>query len=180
MEKLATESRATLILLEYHIKSGSDNYWTAETLERKNSYNIIGTPAVVLNGAAGEKTLYGITTSSRYKSEIDKIIGQKSQVYIDATINENNRMAANVRLTNVSEEALENLELFAVVYQDMGQSQYHYVVKDLTPTIFISLLDSGATTSYELASSIDISADRHMVVILKSAYNLVLQAFEIS
>lgn len=150
---------------------------TQETRDLFNSYGFrdAQTPVVILNGAIGQNALLGPQDETKYTTEIEKRLGASSTAMIEASMTEASLMTAAVKLTNLSTNALGNIRLYAVVYEDLGTSHNHYLVRDITPIESFTL--SGHTTvSFELVSNVADSSAKHMVVILKSTSGTILQS----
>ena len=141
-----------------------------------NSYTLNGmTPIVVLNGRSGGNALFGPQTPTKYKEEIEKLFGKSSSILMRANMTVDAKMTASVELTNLSDTALANARLYAVVYEDLGTAHNHYLVRDITPVESFTL-SGHTTTTFKLASEIADSPSHHMVVILKSTEGTILQS----
>jgi len=176
LNKVATR----VIVLEHHVSEFNDTLWNADTEATRNEYNVFAVPAVVLNGTDGEKILWSPTYDD-LKAEVFKILNETSEAsFIPVTIPTSGKITANGKLKNVSNKAIENARLYAVIYEDIGTSRYHYVVRDITPATTISKLTPGNTLEFSLASNISYNKNRkyYVVIILKSIdTGMVLQSF---
>jgi len=158
-------------VLEYHIKGQKS---TDATIRMFNSYGLSGSPSVVINGRR-ENPMYGPRTTSQYTSEITKFLGSTSTVMMEASLTTVARMTVSVELTNLSTEALQNARLYAVVYEDTGTKHNHYLVKDIAQSDHFTL-SGRSTASFEIATSIQDSSARHMVIMCKSNTGTILQS----
>jgi hypothetical protein len=173
LEAVARAVGPKMILLEYHTQ---DDYGTNETNDLFSDYGLIGTPTVVLNGAVGQNIIMGPKDYQTYLDRVNSLKFQKSTVLLSATVYDGGYMTADVEVTNLSSAALDNAKIYAVVYKDVGKSEYHYVVEDITPVFEISHLQKGQTESFTLKSSIYNTSMRHMAVIIKSSSGTIIQS----
>ena len=127
---------------------------------------------MVLNG---QGILYSVQDKLRYMTEINKLLDASSTVMIEANMAADTRMAVSVELTNLSTQALGNVRLYAVVYEDLGISHNHYLVKDIQ-SVPLFTLAGRSTATFDLASDVLTSPARHMVILLKSTSGVILQA----
>jgi len=175
MEKLAAEyPRQELILLTYHTQG---KYSTDETRDHAMSYSINPnwTPSLVFNGLAGSNLMMGPLGYEAYKERFETLRNQDAPVLIQSKVTSSGFMSAAVELTNLGSEGITFASLYAVVYEDTRQSEGHYLVKDITPVSTINI-PAGGTAKFDLNSVIRVSANNHMVIILRAASGIILQA----
>jgi len=135
------------------------------------SYHLIGTPWVVVNGL----NPIGGFQSDTVSSEIDKNMGATSIAMLQASLTNASTMTVSVEITNLTMQDIQNARLYAVVYEDTGKSRDRYLVRDVTPaTIFT--LSGRDTVTYELSPSLTNSSNLHLVVILKTNDDGIIQS----
>lgn len=161
-----------VILLEYHTIDGKG---TIETRRLFEDYNLVGTPSVVFNGLRGDGVIMGPRSKDIYEAGINKLMEKTSTVAVAARFSTSGPMSASVDITNLSTAGLGNARLFAVVYEDLNTGENHYVVRDISPAQTVTMPGHG-TASFEVSSSMTYTANRHLVIILKSTSGQILQS----
>ena len=158
-------------MLEYRTQG---NGATADTKRAFNDYGLNATPTAVFNGAAGQ-VMRGPQPQSVYKARIDQLDDKQSTALI--TISEEGSHAAAVLLANLSTQAIENAEIYAITYEDAGNGQEHFQVRnviDLTPKQMVTL--AGHTVATFDLKSIPVDAVQHLVIILKATSGAIIQS----
>lgn len=165
--------KARLLVVEYHVHN---DLWSSEETEALYEYyNADGTPTAIFDGSnavsGGDyEYLYG-----RYQRIIEKELTSPPQVAIAAArFSDYLSGPVYVRITNTSDQAISDAQLFGVAYQDMGTERHYFLVSDLTVAPVASLAP-GETKEFELVFE-DPASLLNVVVFLKSSSGQILQA----
>jgi hypothetical protein len=110
-----------------------------------------------------------------YEAGINKFKEQTSTVVVEARASTSVNMSASVDITNLSISGLGNARLYAVVYEDLNTGENHYVVRDISPLVTVTM-PGHSTASFEVKTDMSCTSSRHMAVILKSTTGQILQS----
>jgi hypothetical protein len=127
----------------------------------------------------GGSPLIGGSNASYNKQTtvIENELAKIPSVAIVATLNLSGGITVVATLTNTSNTAISNVELFVVLYEDLGTDEHHYTVRDVLEPLTIASLAPGATQQFSINSSYaGGTANIHAVVYLKASNDEVLQA----
>ncbi len=144
------------------------------------------TPLAIFNGSI---RVYGggATTYAVYNDKVAGILSQQalqpSQASLSkgSVINSNGRVRANVTLTNTSNNPLQNVSLYAVIYESVvfADGTRHNVVRGVTQTTSVVSISAGGSQSYQLQhNSLSYNDKYGVVVILKSGSGQIIQAIK--
>jgi hypothetical protein len=168
IEKLAGNiDPGKLIVLEYHIR---DQYATGETMAWFMNFANQGTPSVYFNGE--NPVLGGGDTSplySMYLSRVNAELTINSTVSMTGTLSPADNQVKLI-LTNKSSSAINGAQLVGVAYTDLGTTEHHFVVRDITTSKMN--LAAGGTGQY----SVSLEVPGSIVVFLKDASGSILQS----
>jgi len=64
-----------------------------------------------------------------------------------------NTLSFNVVVTNISDNNITDVKVMAVVYEDLGTDEHHYVVRDMQTLSTIANLTPGSTQQFTLSSN---------------------------
>lgn len=193
VERLASEEGVDkLVVLEYHI---SDAYSVTGNSSRASYLGIQGYPTVVFDGTAkkvganpdsGSGSDYEQLCYDAYKKVLTGRSTLESLISItgEATV-ANKIVSLNATLANVGNTTLSNLIANAVVYEDLGQSEFKFVVRNVLPSQEVSSLGVGASESYNvtslaLTSEANVSNIAVVVFVQKSDTKEILSSKKIS
>ena len=161
---------AKLLVLQYHTK---DQYATQASEGRVNDYKVKGFPTIILNGV--KQVLGGSSGSyNQQTTAIEKEAAKGAAVTLSVPSSFSPESAAGVTVTNVSGFDISNAKLMAVVYEDLGKDEHHYLVREvLAPVVFS--LPSGSSQNYEFTARYQ-GKNLNLVVFIQAANGEVLQA----
>ena len=157
-------------MLQYHSK---DKYATPATEARVQEYKVRGFPALMFNGR--NAVMGGFSGSYKDQTKaIDKELAKEAAVTLTLSVLEGVNMPTMALVTNVSGAAITNARLMAVVYEDLGTDEHHYVVREiLEPVVF----DLAANSSQDYSFKPNFTGDeQYMVTFVQAASGEVLQA----
>jgi len=166
IERLAQrqEFRDKLFILEYHLTNRShnwnDSYARDEFNQRYYQYvpnlNERGIPDAMFNGLV--KRVQGASLENidnRYAEAADQFLGQKCYFYIDAEKQiSNNSITLEVTIARYGKSDENNIDLNAVLYEDIGTAQHHYVARKILQKQTIPKFKHGEVKSFHFSESL--------------------------
>ncbi|MFZ1914026.1 MAG: hypothetical protein WBQ62_01420 [Dehalococcoidales bacterium] len=171
-----------LLVLEYH---SGDNEATSKTEAKVLEYKVSGFPTIFFNG--GTATIGGTAGNStacyqRYKPIINQLTGTISPVNITGTMTVNGKaITINSTVANTSGSPVANAKLTAVLYEDLGTDQHHYVVRDILTPSAIGNLNPGSQQTFNLASTYSgNTANLKAVLYVQTSSGQIIQAVQIT
>ena len=114
----------------------------------------------------------------RYKPIVNTEIAKGSFVIINGTMTiSGSSVNLSSTVSNTGSSPIDNVKLLAVLFEDIGTAEHHYVVRDiLTPTTISSLV-SGSQQQFNLVSDYrGDSVNLKAVLFLRSSSGQILQA----
>lgn len=143
IEQLAQreEFRNNLYVLEYHLTNRTHNWNDIFALDEFNqryylyvpNLNERGIPDAMFNGLV--KQVQGASfenIDNRYSEAADALLGQKSFFYVEAEKQvSNNSIQLEVTVARYGKSNQENIDLNAILYEDIGTPRHHYVVRKI-------------------------------------------------
>ena len=114
----------------------------------------------------------------RYKPIVNTEIAKGSFVIINGTMTiSGSSVNLSSTVSNTGSSPIDNVKLLAVLFEDIGTAEHHFVVRDiLTPTT-ISSLASGSQQQFNLVSDYrGDSVNLKAVLFLRSSSGQILQA----
>ena len=163
-----------LLVLQYH---SGDKYATPETEAKVGEYKVKGFPTMFFNGGnsvvGGGSGNYG-----QYSAVVNRELTKQSSVSIVGVMtSRSGTISLDVTITNISDSAVTSVKLMAVVYEDIGTEEHHYVVRDILPPSGIASLPPGETQKFSLSSDFrDSLSSLRAVLFLQSPAGQVLQS----
>ncbi len=127
----------------------------------------------------GNSVVGGSASSySQYSTVVNKELKKPSSVSIVGVITSSGgTISLDVTVTNISDSHITNIKLMAVVYEDVGTDEHHYVVRDILPPSEIASLSPGETQKFSLSSDFPGSlSSLKAVLFLQSPSGQVLQS----
>ena len=161
------------MVLQYHY---NDTYATSATEAKSVEYGVRGFPTMFFNG--GNLLIGGSNASyNKQTTVIEEELAKTPPVAIVATLNLSGGITVAATLTNTSNTAISNVELFVVLYEDLGTDEHYYTARDILVPLTIASLAPGATQQFTLNSNYTGgTANIHAVVYLKASNGEILQA----
>ncbi len=162
-----------LLVLQYH---SGDKYATPETEARVKEYKVQGFPTMFFNG--GNSVVGGGTGSyGQYSAVVNKELTKQGSLTIGGVMTSSGgRISIDVTIANTSVNDISNVKLIAVVYEDLGIDEHHYVVRDILPPSEIASVSSGQKQTFNLSADFPGSlSSLKAVVFLQSPSGQVLQ-----
>ena len=160
-----------LLVLEYHTQ---DIYSTYQTEQRMQDDGAPGTPTVVFNGV---NKIFGAVSYSQYRDKINSLLLAPSHVSLAASMTYTDQMYIDVSATDLGASSVSNATLTAVIYQDIGTSQHHYVVRQMLSDKLTSPLEQSSTQQFHFTSQISrANAYLRVVVFLQAQSGQILQS----
>jgi hypothetical protein len=160
-------------VLQYHL---SDEYSTSETEDMGQEYSVRYIPAMSFNG--GDIFIPPtITSYSKQAPYIEEELAKTPPVAIAATVSMSGNITVDVTFANTSSSAISGAELYVVLYEDLGEDEHHYTVRDILEPQEIASLAAGASQQISVTSNYSGStANLHAVVFIKALDGEILQA----
>jgi hypothetical protein len=166
IERLAQreEFKDNLYVLEYHLanrtSNWNDNYALDEFNQRYYQYvpNLSerGIPDAMFNGLVSRirgASLENI--DNRYSEAADKLLGQSSYFQIEAEKNiSNNLFRLEVSIAKYGRSDEDNIDLYAVLYEDVGTPRHHHVVRKIFQKQSIPKIKHGETKSFTFSEQL--------------------------
>lgn len=192
IEQLATEEGSdTLVVLEYHV---SDTFEANGATDRKNQYGVTGYPTVVFDGTTvkrganpdnGDGTDYEQLCYEAYSSTLTTRQASSSVISISGSVNiANNTATVSATVTNEGGSGLSNVVIGAVIYEDLNESEFRFVVRSILSTETISSFAAGSSQSYTksgtLPAGVEASNCAAIIYTQRSSNNEILNAKEVS
>jgi hypothetical protein len=89
---------------------------------------------------------------NQYVQVLSKESEKFSPIDLKGTMTINNGTIIEAQVTNTSNEDINSGKVMAVIFEDLGTSQYHYVVRDILAPVSITTLPPQASEKYSLKS----------------------------
>jgi hypothetical protein len=157
-----------LLVLQYH---SNDKYATPATEARVKDYKVKGFPTLMFDGIT--PVMGGSTGSYNQQSTtISKELAKRA--VIGLTITSKSDGTSSVSVANLSGAGISNAKLMAVVYQDLGTDEHHFVVREILPPVVLSMAP-GAQQSFDFKSTYE-GANLNTVTFVQAGNGEVLQA----
>jgi thiol-disulfide isomerase/thioredoxin len=131
IEKLAKElGPEKLLVLEYH---SGDKSATPETEARAVEYRIRAYPTIIFNGSRSVVGSASMSNSyQRYVAVINTELAKAPPVTVKATMTASGtQVSLDINVGNSGISGITDAELIAVVYEDTGTEEHHYIVRDM-------------------------------------------------
>ena len=163
-----------LLVLQYH---AGDEYATPETEAKVQEYKVRGFPSIFFNG--GNSVVGGGSSNyDQYSNVVNRELAKQSSVSIAGVMTSSGgTLSLDVTITNISDSPITGVKLMAVIYEDIGTEEHHYVVRDILPPSEIASLSAGETQTFSLSSdSLDNLPSLRAVLFLQSSSGEVLQS----
>ena len=163
-----------LLVLQYH---SGDKYATPETEARVKEYKVRGFPTMFFNG--GNSVVGGSSGSyGQYSAVVNKELTKQGSVSIVGVMtSRGGTISLDITVTNISDSHITNVKLMAVVYEDLGIDEHHYVVRDILPPYEIASVSSRQKQTFSLSADFPGSlTSLKAVVFLQSPSGQVLQS----
>ena len=166
IERLAQreEFKDNLYVLEYHLanrtSNWNDNYALDEFNQRYYQYvpNLSerGIPDAMFNGLVNR--IQGASlenVDNRYSEAADKLLGQSSYFHIEAEKNiSNNLFQLEVTIAKYGRSDEDNIDLYAVLYEDVGAPRHHHVVRKIFQKQSIPKIKHGEIKSFNFSEQL--------------------------
>ena len=137
-------------MLQYH---SGDEYANTKTEARVEEYEVEGFPSMFFNG--GNVVMGGWDGCyDAYSAVINEELIKPVSAAIAGTMTTgSNTLSFNVVVTNISDNNITDVKVMAVVYEDLGTDEHHYVVRDMQTLSTIANLTPGSTQQFTLSSN---------------------------
>ncbi len=138
---------------------------------------------MLLDGGLGSNAVVGGSTGTQnqYDRLIQAELAKPWTVELSGTASAGAGISTEVAVTNLGSTALSNTTLNAVIYEDMGAEQHHFVVQDILAPVNIASLAPQVAQQFKFKSDLtgNLSA-KAVVIFLKAQSGEILQAFQIN
>jgi hypothetical protein len=168
------------LVLQYH---SGDKYATKATEAKIAESGAPGFPTMLLDGGLGSNVVVGGSsgTLNQYKALIQAELLKPKTVDLAGTMGISSGISIEVSVANLAATDLNSTSLNAVIYEDLGVEQHHFVVQDILPPLSISALAPQTPQQFKFKSDLTGNlSGKTAVIFLKSRSGEVLQAFQIS
>jgi len=140
-----------LLVLQYH---SGDKSATPETEARVQEYRVRAFPTIFFNGT---QTVVGSASVSssyqRYGAVINKELAKEPPLTIEAVMTASaTGISLSIEVENTGNDSITRAELIAVVYEDTGTAEHHYIVRDMLRSA-ISSIASGEKQAFSLSAN---------------------------
>jgi hypothetical protein len=156
-----------MILLQYWARP---DYSSGEASARIREYGVGSTPTTCFNGPQNKAV--GETSYSRFKDKVDSERERGAAVAITAAkAISGNAISVSADVFNSGNVSVENAEVMFVAYEDLGDSEKHFVVLAIESGGTVDNLPRGGTESFseEFDLSDSETGNVEAVVFLQSA-----------
>ncbi len=193
IERLATEEGSDkIIVLEYHV---NDAYAADGVSAVTSKYGVAGYPSVMFDGIvskvganpdSGDGTDYDQLCYDAYSAVLSARTTLDATVSISATLSVANRVASvSATVTNLGDNPLSDLVIHSVIYEDLEEAEYLFVVRDIMYTQEVTTLSAGASQLYSsnsatLTSEADVNNIAAVIFVQDSNTNQVLDSKEVA
>jgi hypothetical protein len=165
-----------LLVLQYH---SGDKYATPKTEAKVTEYKVDGFPTIFFNG--GNSTVGGGSSSGcydRYKPIVNTETAKISPVNLTGTMTVNgSSITINSTVINTGTSSITNAKLMAVLVEDIGTAEHHYVVRDiLTPSAINSLAPGAQQTFNPNITYSGTTTNLKAVLFVQSSSGTILQS----
>ncbi len=158
--------------MEYH---HNDQYATNATEARAADYSVLGLPVILFDGARWQMA----STDDLYEQQaapIEAAMAKEAPLSLSLTAGfGEGGIALDITAQNMSSAVISGAELRAVVYEDLGRQERHYVARDVMPPISMAELAPGVEQQYEMVSSYS-GSNLNVAVFVQAASGEGLQA----
>lgn len=108
---------------------------------------------------------------------INKELAKSASVTISGSMTLSGGIAISVSVNNITSANIASVKLMAVVYEDLGTDEHHYLVRDIIAPTAIASLPPGIEQKYNLKSSYTGSTTNlKAVVYIQASTGEILQA----
>jgi hypothetical protein len=161
-------------VLQYH---SGDDYATSKTEAKVDEYKVEGFPSMFFNGGNLVKG-GGEGSYNKYSTIVSQELKKTCPASMAGGMTfSGNAISLKAAATNISNSSITDAKMIAVVYEDLGTDEHHYVVRDIRTLSKIATLAPGATQQFTLSSSLSGSLSKmRAVFILQSSSGQVLQS----
>jgi hypothetical protein len=128
LEEVAADyGTSKMVLLEYYLDS---DYYLSEGYQRYQDYGPTGTPTVCFNGPGNKEV--GAKSHSIYAAQVDSERAEGASVLISAEKSiSDSQVTVTAEVQNTGDAMVEDAEVWFALYEDLGESHKHHVVRDL-------------------------------------------------
>ncbi len=160
-------------MLQYHI---NDAYAISANAKKADEYGVLYFPSMFFNG--GNLLLGGSESSyNKQTTAIERELAKTPPVAIAATISFSGGITVDATFTNTSNATVSDGNLYVVLYEDLGNDEHHYTVRDILEPQDIASLAAGASQQLSVTSNYSGgTANLHAVVYIKASDGEILQA----
>lgn len=132
------------MFLEYYLSS---DYRADGNYDRSRDYGLRYTPTVCFNGR--QNVAVGADSYDKYKSRVDSEKANGTSIAITAvkTVS-GSKTTIDAEIQNTSASEMNDVEVWFAVYDDLGSSLKHYVVRALESGGTIDTMSAGETRSF--------------------------------
>jgi hypothetical protein len=160
--------------LQYH---SSDQYATSETEAKVKEYKVRGFPTMFFNG--GNETVGGGEGNyNQYKTMVSSLLTRQSFIRIVGQMTASGgSISIKATVINSGNNPITDVKFMAVVYEDIGTEEHHYVVQDILPPSEVISLAPAASREFSLNSDfLGSSPNLKVVLFLQATSGEILQA----
>lgn len=166
LERLAQreEFKGNLFILEYHLTNRSHNWNDIYALDEFNQryYQYVpnishrGIPDAMFNGLV--QRVQGASfekIDNRYSEAADQFLGQKCNFQIEAKKHiSNNSITLEATIARYGKSDATNIDLNAVLYEDIGTARHHYVARKILQKQTIPKINHGEVKSFHFSEQL--------------------------
>ena len=139
-------------------------------------YGVRYIPAMSFNGGS-ILIAPTITSYTKQAPYIEQELAKTPPIAIASTVSIFGNITVNVTFANTSSSAISDAELYVVLYEDLGEDEHHYTVRDILEPQDIASLAAGASQQISVTSNYNGgTANLHAVVFVKASDGEILQA----
>lgn len=120
----------------------------------------------------------GSRNYDQYSDVVNSELAKQSSVSIAGVMTSSGgTLSLDVTITNIGDSPITGVKLMAVIYEDLGTEEHHYVVRDILPPSEIASLPAEETQKLSLISDfLDSLPSLGAVLFLQSSSGEVLQS----
>jgi len=166
IEKLAqrAEFKNNLYVLEYHLTNKTSEWLDGYAMDEFNQryYQYVpnlserGIPDAMFNGLVNRVQGASFENiENRYAEAADQFLGQSCYFYIDAEKQiSNNSIQLEVTVARYGKSDTDNIDLNAILYEDMGTTRHHYVTRKILQKQTIAKIKHGEVKSFHFSEQL--------------------------
>ena len=113
---------------------------------------------------------------NQYSTVVTAELAKRSPATIGGVITFTSGISIDATVTNASSNDISGVKLMAVIYEDIGTSEHHYVVRDILQPIAIANLSPQNPQKFSLKSSLSSTSGLKAVLYLQTQSGEIIQS----